>query len=396
MPRVLIVRGHQATPWELRPWQQLPDRFDVAYLRTESNGWDTSSLELEAVPVGSLRDRLPRGRLGDVPALLIGDRYTGSADAAYAAADIVHAEELSTWFAADAARRKARHGYKLVQTVWETLPFGRTYRRRATANARAQVLAASDLYLVATDRARLALLLEGVREDAIVVCPPGIDVERFAAAATSTAPDEHVVLSVARLVWEKGHQDALRAVALVNRGLIVPPDGKPARVRLKIVGNGPEDGRLRDYAEELGVGDVVEFGSVAYDDMPRMLAGASCLLLASQPSAAGAIHPFAIPRVFWEEQFGYVLVEAMAAGLDIVATTSGAIPEVLDGNGTLVPPGDYVAMARALVSGALSRPPGARVAYPRALLDRYSSSAMAARLADAYDRVLGSATSFRR
>src|SRR4051812_19236146 len=132
MARVLIVRGHQVTPWELRPWQDLPERFDVAYLRTASNGWDTTGVELEAVPVGARRDRLPRGLAGDVPALLVGDRYTSGADAAFADADIVHAEELGYWFAADAARRKAQHAYRLVQTVWETLPFGATYRRGGT------------------------------------------------------------------------------------------------------------------------------------------------------------------------------------------------------------------------------------------------------------------------
>jgi glycosyltransferase involved in cell wall biosynthesis len=91
-----------------------------------------------------------------------------------------------------------------------------------------------------------------------------------------------------------------------------------------------------------------------------------------------------------------VFVEAMAAGLDIVATSNGAIPEVLDGHGTLVPAGDYVGMARALAAGPLSRPPGTRVTYPAELLQRYSTAAAAQRLAAAYDRVLGAATSARR
>ena len=63
------------------------------------------------------------------------------ADEAYASADIVHAEELSFWFAADAARRKPRHGYRLVQTVWETLPFLRAFRNRHARRYRDEVLA---------------------------------------------------------------------------------------------------------------------------------------------------------------------------------------------------------------------------------------------------------------
>jgi glycosyltransferase involved in cell wall biosynthesis len=393
MPRVLVVRGHQATPWELRQWEVLPDRFDVSYLRTAANGWDTSSVGLDAVAVGSRRDRLPRGRLGDVAALLAGDRYTAGADSAYASADIVHGEELAYWFAADAARRKARHGFALVQTVWETLPLGQTYRRGGLAGLRDDVLAATDLFLPATERARLALLLEGVEERRIELCPPGIDVARFAAAAQRAAdcppPVEHVIISPGRLVWEKGHHDAIRALALLHRGIVTLPDGTVTRPRLRIVGAGPEEPRLRAAAAELGVADAVEIGSVPYPEMPDAFAQASCMLLGSQSSAGGALHPLAIPRVFWEEQFGMVFVEAMAAGIAIVATTNGAIPEVLEGNGTLVAAGDYVGMARALAAGPLAQPPGTRVAYPQALIRRYSIDAVAERLATAYDRVLG-------
>ncbi|MDX6700460.1 MAG: phosphatidyl-myo-inositol dimannoside synthase [Baekduia sp.] len=389
MPRVLVVRGHQATPWDLHQWEALPARFDVAYLRTEANGWDVGSVGLEAVPVGTRRDRLPKGRVGDIAALLAGDRYGEGADEAYAAADIVHAEELAYWFSADAARAKARHGFKLVQTVWETLPMLRTYRRGGLAKLRDEVLAATDLFLPSTERARIGLLLEGVPEEKLAVCAPGIDVERFAApGGDGTGASEHLIVAPGRLVWEKGHHDALRAIALLHRGIVTLPNGTVARPRLQIVGSGPEEGRLRAYAAELGIADAVSFGSVPYDDMPDVFARASALLLGSQSSALGGRHPLDIPRAFWEEQFGFVFVEAMAAGLDIVATTNGAIPEVLDGQGTLVAAGDYIGMARALAAGPLSRPPGERVAYPPDLLQHYSVAAFAERLTAAYDRVL--------
>lgn len=368
------------TPWELRPWSQLPDRFDVSYLLTPSNQFDVSSVPLRAQPVTSLRDRLPRGRISEVIAGVAGERYLSDAEPAYAAADIVHAEELSFWFSADAARRKRRHGYLLVQTVWETLPFLRSFRNRHARQYREEVLAATDLFLPVTERARAALLLEGVPAERIVVCPPGIDVARFGAGAPDSAPEEHVVLSPGRLVWEKGHQDVLRAVALLAR------EGTSARVR--IVGSGPEERRLREYADELGLGGRVEIGPVGYDEMPQVFASASCMVLASLPSATAQVHLFDLPRAFWEEQFGMVLAEAMAAGLDIVASESGAIPEVLAGQGTLFAPGDWPRLARLLAEGPLSRAPGDRVAYPSELVHRYSTDAMAQRLADAYDRLL--------
>jgi glycosyltransferase involved in cell wall biosynthesis len=380
MLRVLIVRGQLVTPWELRPWAELPDRFDASYLLTRSNEFDTEKLPLRARRVTSVRDRLPGGALGAAAAGVAGERYLADADEAYAEADVVHAEELSFWFAADAARRKQRHGYRLVQTVWETLPFLRAYRNRHARRYRDEVLAATDLFLPATDRARQALLLEGVEEERMLVCPPGIDAERFR-APSAEPPGEHVVLSPGRLVWEKGHQDVLRAVALLSR--------RGLRPQVRLVGRGPEEGRLRAYAEELGLGDRVTIGAVSYEDMPAVFASASCMVLASLPAAMASLHPFgAPPRAFWEEQFGLVLAEAMAARLDILASESGAIPEVLAGQGTLFAPGDWPGLADRLAAGPLARAPGERVEYPSELVLRYSTGAMAERLAAAYDRVL--------
>jgi glycosyltransferase involved in cell wall biosynthesis len=419
VPRILIVRGHLVTPWELGPWRELPERFDVSYLLTRSNGFAAPD-GLRSVPVRSLRDLLPAGPLGEVGAGLLGDRYL-SAEQAFAAADVVHAEELSFWFSAEAARRRPRYGFKLVQTVWETLPFLNAYRNRHARHHRELVLAHTDLFLPATERAAEALRLEGVPRERMRVCPPGIDVERFAAAngtaaghrgtatahrgagstpaggaGTATAPagpgtpPRHVIVSPGRLVWEKGHQDVLRALAALHRGIVTLPDGSVVEPRLLIVGAGPEERRLREHAAELGLAGSVEIASVPYERMPDVFADASAMVLASHDSAGAAYHPFDVPRVFWEEQFGLVLAEAMAAGLAILTTTSGAIPEVVAGAPVeLVAPGDWMGIARGLAAGALARAPGARVAYPAEVLERYSNAAAAGRLSAAYEQVLG-------
>jgi glycosyltransferase involved in cell wall biosynthesis len=381
--RIVVVRGHQATPWELRSWELLPPRFDVRFLLTGSNAYDVGDVALEPVPARTLRDFLPRGRVGDIAAHAAGDRYLGLA-ARLGDADVVHAEELSYWFAAEAARTKRKLGYKLALTVWETLPLGEGFRNPVARRARRLVLAQTDLFLAVTERARDALLLEGVPEERIVVSPPGIDIARFR-GTEQTTPEQHLLVSVGRLVWEKGHQDAIRALAAIRQGLVDAPQGG---ARLRIVGSGPERARLEAHAKELGVADWIEFAAAGYEEMPQVYAEASCLLLLSLPAAGCSLTPIGMPRCFWEEQFGMVLVEAMAAGLPIVASESGAIREVTRGSAAFVAPGDWRGLAETLVKSVLARPPGERAAYDESLVGLYSRESAAERLASAYDRLI--------
>lgn len=362
-PRVLLLRGHNANPWDLRPWELLRDEYDVSVLVTGSNRFQLEDLALSAVPVRALRDRLPRGRAGELASRLPGDRYL-DLERHLAGVDLVHSAELGVWFSGQPAALKERLGFRLVLTVWETIPFRDTFRAFRGRAYRREALRHTDLFLAATERARSCLLLEGADAGRIVVAYPGVDIERFAGTAAG-APTEHLLVSPGRLVWEKGHYDVLRAVATLR-----------TRPRVLFVGEGPERGRLQRYATELGLADRVEFRAVPYEEMPSVFAAATCVVLASLP----------IP--LWEEQFGMVLAEAMASGAPIVASTSGAIPEVLGGSASLFAPGDWAGLARLLGEGPLAQPPGTRAAHDPELLRRYSLEAAADRLRTAYRRVL--------
>lgn len=368
-PRVDILRGHNANVWELRIWERLADDFDVRALVTGSNLHEVGQLGIEVVEVKTPRDALPASRFSGAAAYALGERYRGL-EQIIAGADIVHAAEIGTWFSAQAAAAKG--SAKLVLTVWETLPWRSTFRWPRERRYRRQVLDGLDHCIAATERARDGLRLEGVPADQISVGYPGVDVARFAAAEPQ-AGEGHVVLSAGRLVWEKGHQDAIRAVAALKTGLI----GEPREdVKLVVVGAGPEEAKLRKYAAELDA--PVEFRArVPYDEMPRLHRSASALLLASLPTRT------------WEEQFGMVLAEAMAAGTPIIACDTGAIPEVLAGQGTLVPAGDWRGIARALAAGPLSREPGARETYSAQRLDDFSLDRAAERIGAVYRNLLG-------
>lgn len=370
--RVVVLRGSYANVPELRAWEGIGPGYEVAVLVPGANDRDVSALALEQVPVQTLGGRLPAGRVRQLAGHALGDRYVGLADL-LRGADVVHAAELSFWFSWQAARLKEELGFKLVLTVWETIPFGSAYRGARMRRYRRALLAATDRYLATTERARDALILEGADPARISVAPPGIDVDRFAAARTASPPTDgrHLILSIGRLVWEKGHQDLLRAVALLRtRGR--------DDMRVMIVGVGPEEKRLRAAVRDLALDDVVELrGYIDNDEMPAVYARASCLVLASLP----------IPP--WEEQFGLVLAEAMAAHVPVVASSSGAIPEVVGSDGALFTPGDWVGLAGVLADGPLAAPPGTRREPDPARLERYSHAAQARRLRAAYDELLG-------
>lgn len=102
------------------------------------------------------------------------------------------------------------------------------------------------------------------------------------------------LVSVARLSRQKGQDILLRALAIARPQL-------PA-VHLTLVGNGPDEEKLRALAVDLGVDDIVEFAGYVSDPRPY-LRGADCFVLASR----------------WEG-FGVALVEALQFGLPVLAT----------------------------------------------------------------------------
>jgi hypothetical protein len=160
-PRVVLLRGHHANVWDLRPWERLRDEYDVAVLVTGSNVHQVDGLGLEIVRVSTPRDALPGARVAGAAAYAVGERYR-DLESHLAGADIVHAAEIGTWFAAQAAGLRARMGFALALTVWETIAWRSTYRWPRERGYRRRVLAAGDHFLPATERARDGLLLEGV------------------------------------------------------------------------------------------------------------------------------------------------------------------------------------------------------------------------------------------
>jgi glycosyltransferase involved in cell wall biosynthesis len=194
----------------------------------------------------------------------------------------------------------------------------------------------------------------------------GVDVERFRPGRTR-APGPPSVVSVARLGPTKGLEILIDAAAELARS---------ARCfRVEILGDGPLRADLEARVRALGVEDRVRLeGPVSREGVARTLAGATVFALPCTVVGAGR-----------HDGLPVAILEAMAAGLPVVTTPVGGIPEaIVSGkNGRLVQPGDSralrLALAELLDDHALRARLGA--AGRKTVLKRFQLRDSAARLA---------------
>jgi glycosyltransferase involved in cell wall biosynthesis len=143
-------------------------------------------------------------------------------------------------------------------------------------------------------------------------------------------PDEFVIGYLGRLVEEKG------LVTLLKSLKKLPFD----RWRCLLVGAGPHEATLRAMVTSLDCSNHVKFvGYVPHEQAPKWLSLFDVLVLASET------------RPHWKEQFGRVLLEALACGTPVVGSNSGEIPAVISktGGGMIFSEGDSDALAEKLI-----------------------------------------------
>ena len=169
----------------------------------------------------------------------------------------------------------------------------------------------------------------------VVVFPNGIDCRPFDGVPTVRSfPDQPLrLLYIGRLAREKGVYEMLQGMRLaLEMGV---------EARLIVAGSGAELPRLRRYSQALGLGSRVCFaGPVFGGDKVKLLGGCDLFMLPS-----------------YSEGLPYALLESMAAGIPVIATPVGAIPDVVANgtHGVLVPVRDGKAIAEALAALCLDR-----------------------------------------
>ena len=190
----------------------------------------------------------------------------------------------------------------------------------------------------------------------------GVDLEYFQPGAAPPPPNPAKVLSVARFVPEKDHATLIRAFALMVRD--------HPQAELWLVGEGPGKDAMQQLAARSLPPGTFRFLSGQVDLRP-FLHQASLFVLSSVYEA--------LPNV---------VLEAMAAGLPVVATRVGGLPElVVPGQtGWLVPPGDAAALAAAM--GQALADSQTRQAFGRAAQQRVARSFSWPAMVRGYEAVL--------
>jgi glycosyltransferase involved in cell wall biosynthesis len=238
--------------------------------------------------------------------------------------DIVHIDEepynLSAWQALWHAKRV---GAKSLFFSWQNIR--REYPPPFAWGER-WMLRNVDYALAGTESAAEVWRAKGYTGKIAVIAQFGVDPDLFQPAPTR--PNRPFTIGcVARLVPEKGLIVLLQAVAKLSGDW-----------RLRIVGGGPLREHLEALAGELGIAAQVSFLS----QLPST----------EMPAQYHQLDTLAVPSLTtptWKEQFGpRATVEAMASGVAVVGSDSGAIPNVIGDAGLVVPEGDADALAAAL------------------------------------------------
>ena len=179
------------------------------------------------------------------------------------------------------------------------------------------------------------------------------------------------VLFAGRIVEEKGIQTLIAACEHL-------PDEVRSRVRIGILGGGPYQTALEAMAKESSSRERIQFFSpVASDQIARYLQAADVLCLPS------------LTRDNWKEQFGRILVEAMAAETVVVGSDSGEIPHVIGNAGLVFPEGDERLLAQRITQ--LASTPALvselRAAGARRVRELYSNEVVARQFADFFCQI---------
>jgi len=296
--------------------------------------------------------------------------------------DILHIDEepynLATF---QAMRLGMRAGARCLFFTWQNI-----YRAQPFNILERYNLARACAAIAGNREAADVLRRKGFGKRIAVIPQFGVDPDVFRSLPQARAernqvlrlpPGDHFVIGyLGRLVEQKGLMILLQAVAGLGAGW-----------HLLLIGDGPLRPTLEKRARQLGIaGQVTIMPQVSSAQVPLWLNRLDVLVLPS------------LTRPNWKEQFGRVLVEAMACEIPVVGSESGEIPHVIGSAGLIAPEGDSDGLREHLAR--LMSSPSLRQALGRQgrqrVLARYTQRQVAQETYRFYETLIGQSAKARR
>jgi L-malate glycosyltransferase len=270
---------------------------------------------------------------------------------------------------------------KMLFFTWWNLPYETQFplaqlERYNLTNSSGIIVGNTDGYNVLRDR--------GYNGPMRIMPQLGVDEQLFQAqpqpeiaARHGIQPEDFVIGFVGRFVPEKGLKTLFHAVAKLDSTLDQP------NWKMLLLGRGPMQAELQELAGELGFADrLIQIESVPHADVYRYINLMSVLLLPSETTDEFKT----LTASGWKEQFGHVIIEAMACRVPVIGSDSGEIPNVIDDAGLVFPEGDVEALCDRL-SQLISDPDFAQAigqkGYQRAMV-KYTNRALAKDMLEFY------------
>lgn len=170
----------------------------------------------------------------------------------------------------------------------------------------------------------------------IAITPFGVECDRFSPLRGSNCGETITIGTVKTLADKYGVDTLIEAFGLLRRSSDLLSAGLRSRLRLLLVGEGPDRAKLEALVVSLGLQEYVTFaGGVPHDEVPAWLNRLDIYVAASRLDS---------------ESFGVAIIEASSCELPVVVTNVGGLPEVVrDGvTGLVVPKNDPTALSSAI------------------------------------------------
>jgi glycosyltransferase involved in cell wall biosynthesis len=240
---------------------------------------------------------------------------------------VLHEQEVYTLGAVQLAWMTSKRSIPLVMFVWENLPRSLSWPRR---RLRSYVLKLCSGLIVGSTASAKVHKGWGFNGPMEIIPQMGVSALNANPVLGLRGAGELRLAFAGRLIPEKGIDCLLRAVARLS--------AKRVKVRCTVAGDGPEMEKLVALCRAYNIEGLVHFaGVLQIERVAELLGRTDVLVLPSRRTNK------------WEEQFGRILVEAMAQATVSVGSRTGAIPEVIDSEDLIFDEDDDEKLADILV-----------------------------------------------